>query len=186
MGSAKAPALETPSDGLGTDTKGKQRFSTGKFLQNIFCRLLPPFSANSKPSVSQSPTSQTQPQPQSLSPAQQSPANESVVAENVDMAAVSAQPSVSRDIGNPLVAGCTVPTAALSRISIEDVAARPRSSTSSRAACTPAAEEKPIHQIFMDQALDMVSPPPPFHHHHHVEVDNALTVPPGPSGPEDK
>ncbi|OLN86114.1 tRNA-specific adenosine deaminase subunit TAD2 [Colletotrichum chlorophyti] len=166
---------------------GKERRSTTKFLQNIFYRLLPPFSPNSKSSSTTANIPSSQPTTNTTSPRSQlpyQPESQPGSPENSEMASVPLRPAISRgkdggsgipaspsrtatfnsdhnkENGSPALASmppASVPPAAAApnKLSLEDSTARPRSSTPISKDVRTSADEKPAHQTFMDQALDM-------------------------------
>ncbi|KZL83097.1 trna-specific adenosine deaminase subunit tad2 [Colletotrichum incanum] len=159
--------------------KGKRLSSTSQFLQNIFCRFIPPFSPNSKPS-SPSPTSlptvdttttatnspqPTQP-PQQLQPpplpkdtemaASPARSREPSPLASFGHAPTPAAPENS-DRESPRKASIDIagtPAAALGRMSLESTG-RPWSSASIPQTTLTPPGERPTHQAFMGQALDM-------------------------------
>ncbi|TKW56639.1 tRNA-specific adenosine deaminase subunit TAD2 [Colletotrichum tanaceti] len=178
-GSPSAP--EPSSQGK---EKGKRLSSTSKFIQNIFCRLIPSYSLSPKPS----PLSPTTPSPTDTTTAtSQHPTQPvqqpqlSLILDNSKMAAVSVR---SSDPAVPLVPiGCApspaasennndnndsdkenqhkaspsaavAPVAALGRMSVESTCRSRPSASIPQATLTPLSE-RPLHQAFMDQALDM-------------------------------
>ncbi|KAF9869534.1 tRNA-specific adenosine deaminase subunit TAD2 [Colletotrichum karsti] len=173
----KVPSTtESNLDDSPSQAKGKRLSTTGKFLQNIFTRLKSPFSPNTN---AKSPSSTSTP----LSAAPLShpthTQEETSNSEEPEMAAVATRPPSgprSRDsaamsaslnrVATPSsdcnkenrapasASSVIVPVTPLSRLSIDDPT-RPRSSTSINRDPYTATGEKRIHQVFMDQALDM-------------------------------
>ncbi|OHF03367.1 tRNA-specific adenosine deaminase subunit TAD2 [Colletotrichum orchidophilum] len=169
-----------PESGSGTQDrdKGKRASSTSKFLQNILCRLKTSLTPNPK-SPSPFPSSPTL-SPSSKLPStitaqiQSSRAEQTSMEEDSRMAGVITQhsrptvpvlplhssskasiPASDHDKENrPSAPVVPIPAAALSRLSLESIG-RPRSSASIPQSTLTPPGERPMHQMLMDQALDM-------------------------------
>ncbi|KAH0420352.1 tRNA-specific adenosine deaminase [Colletotrichum camelliae] len=185
MKKAPSTTKSTPDDSESEEKRMQRFSTTGKFLQTVFARLKSPFSPNTKspptlPLTAPSPSPSPPSAPAASSQSQSSLAGEQDLPPSLEqpkMADVTPRTTIShiRDsAGNPqspktmtaLALACdkedqvpsaavVAPTAALTRLSVDDAASRPRSSGSiNRDPYTPTGEKR-IHQVFMDQALDM-------------------------------